>query len=865
MATIPRIILIDTHALCYRAFYAVKDLRNSKGQPTNAVFGFVNILKKILSRYQPAYVAACFDVGRHTRRTEQFAEYKAQRAAMPEDLVSQIPLIQEVVRGFNIPIFAIAGQEADDIIAVLARRFRSGEREVIIVSDDKDLHQLLSDGVRIYNSRRDALLGPEDTRERFGVTPDQMVDYLSLAGDASDNIPGVDGIGEVTARKLITQYGSLDNVLAHTGELAGKLKDKMLAGKDSALLSRELATLAVDIDVVGELADIKWPGIDADRLKQLFAELEFRVQLDGLPRPGMVGASVVPSAAPVKMIKARLVVETFPFMASGDAAAVCKEALATGRLAFLLADNGEVAAAAGASFFQCHIGGLAGISAVLAAPEVLKVLYDAKSVRKSLAEAGVVIDGNIFDLLLAGYLINDGLSAYNIEALAWRHLELAIEADSGDYLARKAQALLGLYDPVMGTLKERGLLELYQDVEYSLSAVLFEMEKEGVGLDVGLLAELSQDSAARIAAMNIRLQALAGEDFNCNSPKQLGHILFDKLHLPVIKKTKTGPSTDEEVLTRLASQHELPALVLEYRQLSKLKSTYIDALPKMVSPLTGRIHCSFNQTGAETGRLSSSHPNLQNIPIRTAEGRMIRRAFIPSAGGRVLLSADYSQIELRVLAHLADEQNLKQAFNNGEDIHTYTAGLIFDVPPALVTTEMRYSAKRINFGIIYGMSAFGLAKDLGVSNKEAKGFIERYFLRYPGIQSFMEQEIEKARSLGYVETMFRRRRYLPDINSRNPMMRQFAERQAINTPVQGTAADIIKIAMVHMARAIKLGHGNGRMIITVHDELVFEVPGDEAATLGALVKETMEKAVQLSVPIGVTVKSGPNWADMKEL
>ncbi|MBF0593475.1 MAG: DNA polymerase I [Candidatus Omnitrophica bacterium] len=856
--TTSRILLIDANALCYRAFFAVKDLRNSRGQPTNAVFGFVNILKKILARYQPSYAAACFDVGRHTRRTEKFADYKAHRSAMPEDLVSQIPIIKEVVAGFRIPLFAEEGYEADDIIAVLARRLSSPEREVIIVSDDKDLHQLLTPEIRIYNSRRDALLGPDDTKERFGVMPGQMVDYLALAGDTSDNIPGVDGVGEVTAQKLISQYGSLDNVYAHVEELKGKLKEKMLLGRDAALLSRELATLDADMPLDCELADIQWPGPDTVRLKQIFTGLEFRVQLEGLSHSLVTAEPIVD---PVE--KTPVVAETFEFMAIGDAAALRKEASSSGRMALFIDDAGNVSAVAGDVFFQCHVSGLNVIGDVLAANGVMKVMYDAKSVRKEIQKSGLFIDGNVFDVLLAGYCANAGLSAYSIEALAWHFLKMHLDADSRpETLARM---LIALYNPLLTALKEQGAWELYQDIELPLSGVLFDMEKEGVSLDTALLEQLSVASGKKILDMTGRLHALAGEEFNCNSPKQLGVILFEKLKLPVIKKTKTGPSTDEEVLTRLAPLHELPALLLDYRQLAKLKSTYIDALPKMISPVTGRVHCSFNQTGAETGRLSSSHPNLQNIPIRTEEGRMIRRAFIPSGRDHVLLAADYSQIELRVLAHMADEPELKKAFLNGEDIHTYTAALIFDVAQQDVTSDMRYRAKRINFGIIYGMSAFGLAKDLSVGQKEAQGFIDRYFLRYPGILSFMEREKGQARKNGYVSTMFHRRRYLPEINSKNQAVRQFAERQAINTPVQGTAADIIKIAMIHMVREIKTRSLITRMIITVHDELVFDVPQSELNTMAQIVKTTMEKAVALSVPIDVTVKYGPNWAEMTKL
>jgi DNA polymerase-1 len=844
------VLLIDAHALCYRAFYAVKDLRNSRGQPTNAVFGFVNILKKIIARYKPGYIAACFDVGGQTKRAARFADYKIHRPSMPEDLAAQIPVIKDVLTAFNISVFGMEGYEADDLIAVLARRFSAGGQEVIIVSDDKDLHQLLGNGVRIYNSRRDCLLGPDDTLERYGVTPAQMVDYLALAGDTSDNIPGVPGIGEVTAQKLIQQYGSLENIFARSDELKGKLKEKIIDGRGSALLSRELATLDADTPLECTLQGIQWKGGDNARLKQIFSDLEFRVLLEGLPRkdeaPVQSEASLPPSEALVPV----------------DMPVLFKEALRLGRCALVLNDD-QAVVAAGNMAAQCLILNLALLGEILSSDAIVKVVYDAKAVRKFLAGYSIECKDPVFDVLLAGFLTNAGRSAYTVGALSWSFLKRSLDDGSGVF--EEAGTLRDLYAPLCASLNAGGLRGLYDNVEAPLSAVLGRMEAEGVALDVRLLEQLSLESAKKINAITVRLQAMAGEEFNCNSPKQLGVILFEKLKLPVIKKTKTGYSTDEEVLLRLADQHELPALVLEYRQLSKLKTTYIDALPKMAASDTGRIHCSFNQAGAETGRLSSSHPNLQNIPVRTEEGRMIRRAFTASARDRVLVSADYSQIELRVLAHLADEPNLRQAFLNGEDIHRYTAGLMFDVAAGDVTPEMRYSAKRINFGIIYGMSAYGLAKDLGVGQKEAQGFIERYFMRYPGIQSFMDREIAKARECGYSATMFARRRYLPDINSRNAGARQFAERQAINTPVQGTAADIIKIAMIHMSDAIHHRGFEGRMIITVHDELVFDVPRRELNDFGAMVKQVMEGAVKLSVPVEATVKYGPNWAEMAGL
>lgn len=847
-----RIILIDAHALCYRAFYAVKDLRNSKGFPTNAVFGFVNILKKLVHRYKPTHIAACFDVGRHTKRKEMFADYKATRVSMPEDLSIQIPVIKDALCSFSIPAFAIDGYEADDIIAVLTHRFADQDHEVIIVSDDKDLHQLLGKGIFIYHSRRDTLLGPDDTKERFGVSPDQMVDYLALAGDTSDNIPGVAGIGEVTAQKLIAQYGSLENLLNHADDLKGKLKDKIIAGRDSALLSRELAQLDINTPVDCLLDDIAWKGINTESLKALFHELEFRLPVD---------MELKPEAKPSKIVQP--VKETFDFMNIGDAPSLIKTAFRTGKAAFLLDQHDNILVSAGDVFFQCPVSEIDVLKDILQSPVVLKIFYDVKSARKALPAASSNFDDHIFDVLLAGFIISAGQSSYSIKALAWTLLGTPIEDDPSPLT--EVKLLLALQEPLLNTLHERGLYDLFKNIELPLSRILFEMESEGVKLDTQLLMQLSVDSDKKIAAMVTQLHSLAGEEFNCNSSKQLGHILFEKLKLPSGKKTKTGYSTDEEVLHKLADKHPLPALVLEYRQLSKLKSTYIDALPKLISPRTGKVHCSFNQTGAETGRLSSNSPNLQNIPIRTEEGRMIRKAFIPSSSHHLLLSADYSQIELRLLAHLADEPDLKKAFLNGEDIHTYTAGLIFDVAQSEVTTEMRYNAKRINFGIIYGMSAFGLAKDLGLSQKEAQGFIDRYFLRYPRIQPFMHQEIEKARALGFSETLFHRRRYLPDINSRNPAVRNFAERQAINTPLQGTAADIIKIAMIRIAESIRKHELKSSMIITVHDELVFNVPDKELNKMIPLLKDAMENAAALSIPLSVGVQFGPNWAEMKKV
>jgi len=854
--TEPRIILLDTHTLCYRAFYAIRELKNSKGQPTNAVFGFVSILRKLLKDYSPTYMAACFDVSKKTKRLEKYAEYKIQRHAMPEDLSSQIPLIKEVLSGYGIPIFEKEGYEADDMLATLAVRFQGEGREVVIVSDDKDMYQLIGDGIRIYSSRKEKIVGPEETKEKFGVGPERVVDFLALAGDASDNIPGIHGIGEVTAKNLLQEYGSLENILKNAENLKGKLKDKVREGRENALLSYELATLDKKVPVEFTIEDLRMGGPDKDRLSRLFSELEFRGFLRDL-EPEVSGS---PSMAKEGVVIGKV---------SEDVGAFLKAAEKAGVFALSL-DAGEDELFSQGLFgcvkdmvYHFSIKDSPKLKAIFESKKVRKIVYGVKDLLTRLAEEGVGLEGEVLDVLLAAYLLGAGRFAYDMETLAWQYLKKSLPEK--DRSAQVARLLFDLEEPLRLELKKNGADGLYRDVELPLSTVIFAMEREGVKVDIAFLEKLSHEGDKTIASMTKELYKIAGEEFNLNSPKQLGVILFDKLKLPVIKRTKTGYSTDEEVLNRLASKHKLPALILEYRQIAKLKSTYIDALPKMVDPKTGRIHCSFNQTGAETGRLSSNNPNLQNIPIRTEMGREIRKAFIPSRKGNVLVSADYSQIELRVLAHLADEPTLKKAFASGEDIHTYTAGLIFDVPPDKVTQEMRYSAKRINFGIIYGMSAFGLAKDLAVSHQEAQLFIDKYFLRYPGIQKFIESEIAKARERGYSETMFKRRRYLPDITSRNQAVRQFAERQAVNTPAQGSSADIIKIAMVQAARELDQDGIKARMIITVHDELVFDVPEKELKKVASLVKETMEHAVKLSVPLVVTVKSGPNWAEMDGL
>lgn len=785
----PQLFLIDAHSLCYRAYYGVKHLSNSKGQPTNAVFGFCNILRKLLADLKPDYIAVCFDVGKKTLRQEKFADYKVQRQSMPDDLVAQMGMIRELVQAYNLPIFELEGYEADDVMATLALKYAGKDVDAVIVTEDKDMGQLVNTHIMIYSAKNDKMLHAAEVKEKFGVAPGQIVDYLALAGDASDNIPGVFGIGEVTARKLLDEFESLEGIYKDLSRVkAEKLREKLSQGKSSAFMSKELATLHADVPLKVSLDQLARREPDVPRLRTLFQDLEFRRFEDEL------------SAAPV--------VEDFmpePF-----------DPVVT-------VGNG---------------------------PARVTVVYDLKSLLKE----GRAIKPPVFDVCLAGYLLTGGQNKYDAASLSWQ------------FLNKKPHAgvLAELYGPLMKALAEQGLSHLLNDVETPLVDVLVRMEADGVRLDVDVLRALSKECQGKIEELEKGLYKAAGTEFNINSPKQLSDVLFTRLQLPVIKKTKTGFSTDEEVLTRLAAQHELPAMILEYRQIAKLKSTYIDALPQMVKE-DGRIHATFNQTGAETGRLSSNNPNLQNIPIRTDFGRRIRAAFVPFDKGHVLLSADYSQIELRILAHLAGDPNLQKAFREGQDIHRHTASLMFDVPEDKIDAKMRYAAKRINFGIIYGMSAFGLAKDLDVTQREAQDFINTYFLRYPNVRTFLDGEIEKARELGYVVTMFNRRRYLPDINNRNVGLRQFAERQAINAPIQGTAADLIKKAMVNIAEALSRAQSTATMIMTVHDELVFDVvEGDEANTAG-IVRQHMEHAIDLSVPVETSVKAGKNWLDMKEL
>ncbi len=850
-----KLFLIDGHALCYRCFFAIKSLATSKGEPTNAIYGFIRIIRNILKGHQPDYMAVCFDSKEKTRRQEKFAEYKVHRPSMPDDLRSQIPVIKDIIRAFNIPVFELGGFEADDIIATITKKCVSKDLDVVIVSDDKDMYQLAGKNIKFFGSKSEAILNSEEIKSKLGFDPKHMIDFIGLAGDASDNIPGVKGIGKVNASRLINEFGDLENILEHFE----KLKNPTAKGKliieqqEEALFSKELAVLETSVPVEYGLEQLKVQAPDNGRLFAMFRDLEFRKlaeEFDSREASGNVTVCAVKGAKDAKsLVKQIQDAKEFAFTVDGDE----DGGLFSGQVIFIAVSKNDV--------YAVSKDAIASLKPVFENARILKVTYDIKEKLKSLAKQNINIEGKAFDVMLAGYLLGPSQAFYDLSNLAWSYLKSSIGEESK--AANEARVIGRLYPLLVKELKDKSLMALFDDIEMPLARVLYTIEENGVNLDLALLKKLSKDCATKIGELTATLYAMAGEEFNLNSPKQLSHILFEKLKLPVIKRTKTGFSTNESVLTILAEDHAFPSLILEYRQLAKLKSTYIDALPKLVNAQTGRLHAQFNQTGTETGRLSSSQPNLQNIPIRTELGRQIRKAIIPSKKDLIMIAADYSQIELRILAHLSGDENLIKAFKQGEDIHDFTASLIFEVDEKDVTPKMRNSAKRVNFGIIYGMSAFGLANDLKVPQHEAQEFIDRYFKRYPAVKKFMDGEIKNCEKQGFVLTLLNRRRYIPEINSQNGAMKQFARRQAINTPVQGSAADLIKLAMINIQKEIDKRNLSTKMISTVHDELVFETTkGDEAETID-LIRYQMEHAVDLNVPVTVSVKVGKNWLEMK--
>ncbi|MFA5357066.1 MAG: DNA polymerase I [Candidatus Omnitrophota bacterium] len=843
----PRLFLIDATAFCYRAFYAVRGLSTSFGQPTNAIYGFINMLNKVLKEHRPEFLAVCFDVSRDTFRTKKFAEYKIQRPPMPDELGSQIPLIKEIVASYGIAIVEREGYEADDIIATLSSKSKKKGIPVTIVSSDKDMLQLVDEDIIVFSPYKDegTFYDREKVIERFGVGPERITDIIALMGDSVDNIPGVPGIGEKTALGLIKEFGSLESLLGGIEKIKSeKIKSAVNGNIEQIKLNKELAVLDNGIGLEFEPEKLKIKDPDNRELVRLFKRLEFKKFLKEL------GAEEDERAPSIEAVE----------LEDKDLKDILKpqdELILYGdnidNLVFYAKDKVRRVKSPGANFKR-----------ILADPGIRKTGYDLKLLKVSLESSGIGFEGLYFDIMVAAYLVNPSRPGYALNDLALEYSGV-LSGPAGIGAADALSVIRELRPRLEDELGKRSLLRLFEDTEMPLVSVLARMEATGIKIDLKMLDGLSKDLEKRLIKLIEEIYEISGCQFNINSPKQLRDILFERLKLPVVKRSKTGPSTDEEVLRKLADRHELPAMLLEYRQLMKLKSTYIDALPQLVDKKTGRIHTSFNQTVTETGRLSSSNPNLQNLPVKTELGRNIRKAVVAFDKDSLLLSCDYSQVELRVLAHLSKDSNLISAFMEGKDIHRITASLIYGLNEDDISEPMRESAKRVNFGIIYGLTSYGLSRDLKIGIDEAQVFIEAYFSRYPQVKDYLEGQIHFAREEGFVSTMLGRRRYLPEINNKNQGIRQFAERQAVNTPIQGSASDLIKLAMIRIDKQIRREKMKSVMIIQVHDELVFNmVKGEEKEFIG-LVRRGMEEAIELDIPLKVDIKRGRNWSEMEEV
>ena len=884
------VYLIDGTAYVYRAYHAIRSLTNSKGMPTNAVFGFTRMLIKLIEDRQPAYVGMFFDAKGPTFRHEQYAEYKANRPPMPDDLVVQLAPIKSVTEGFRIPIFEMSGWEADDLIGTLSKKAVEKGFDVVMVTGDKDFMQLVGEHAVIWDPMKDRTIDPKTIEDDFGLTPDQIIEMMGLSGDTSDNVPGVPGIGPKMAVSLIREYGDMASLYKQVEGIAKKKqKENLIAYRDQAFLSRDLVTIRTDAPVDLDVDALSYESPDAERLSALFGEYEFRQLQQTFTKSG--GEQEKDYRC---VLSAPELAELSEKLEAAGVFALDTETTSPDPMRAKLVGFSFSVQPHQAWYVPCGHDYLGApkqltlkqvtdtLGPILENPEIRKVGQNIKYDWIVLERHGFRLEGVMFDTMLASYLINPSKRSHSLDQIAmdfFGHKTTTYEEVAGKgqnavtfnhvtlekavpYACEDADITLMAFRELEPRLKEGGLSELMQTVEMPLVPVLKKMEMEGVLVDKARLAGLSESFAGRLASLEEEIYALAGEHFNIKSSQQLGYILFDKLALPVQKKTKkkTGYSTDVDVLTTLADQHALPAKVLEHRTIAKLKSTYSDALVELIHPETGRIHTSFNQTVTATGRLSSSEPNLQNIPIRTEEGREIRRAFVPRPGWR-LLAADYSQIELRILAHYSNDPILIESFEKNEDIHTRTAAEVFQVFPSMIDAELRRQAKVINFGIIYGMSPFGLSKALGISQKMAKTYIDSYFARYSGVKRFIDETIEAARETQLCSTLLGRIRLIPEIASSNRNVRQFAERTAVNTPIQGTAADLIKLAMIRTGEAIFEKNLKTCMILSVHDEIVFEAPEDELAVVAELVRKIMENVWTLAVPLTVNVDSGLNWAE----
>ena len=923
-------ILVDGSSYLFRAFHAMPPLTNSKGQATGAIYGVINMLGKLLEQYQPEKMAVVFDAKGKTFRNDMYSEYKAHRPPMPDELRSQIEPLHELVKALGLPILVIDGVEADDVIGTLAQQATEAKHDTLISTGDKDMAQLVNEHVTLINTMNDSLSTPETVLEKFGVRPDQIIDYLALMGDTSDNIPGVPRCGAKTAVKWLQAHGTIDRLVENSSMIGGKIGESLRDNLDQLELSRQLTTIKLDCKLPINLDDIQRQPADIEKLAELFTEYEFKSWLNQLlkgqvpfsksngavhnqklsnktnetpasntetVKPAAVIETVLTDSSPYETVFTQKQLEQWlerlkqAELISIDTETTALDTKKASVVGICLAvQEGETRQACYIPLAHDYEGApeqlditmvLDTLKPILEDPTVAKCGQNLKYDWHVLQNHGIELQGIRFDTMLESYCLNSVATRHNMDDLALKYLnhrtthfdEIAgkgkkqltfnqVEVDvAAHYGAEDADITLQLHQTLWPQIQaEPTLAKVLTEIEMPLLPVLAHMERNGVLLDTEMLAIQSGELTEKLGELEKKAHLIAGEAFNLNSSKQLQVILFENLALPILKKTPKGqPSTAEPVLAELAEQgHEMPTLILEYRSMAKLKSTYTDALPKQINEKTGRVHTSYQQAVASTGRLSSTDPNLQNIPVRTAEGRRIRQAFI-AASGHKLVAADYSQIELRIMAHLSGDAGLLKAFTDGKDIHKATASEIFGVPLDEVTTDHRRSAKAVNFGLIYGMSAFGLAKQLNVSRHLAQEYINLYFSRYPGVLTYMETTKEKAKAQGFVETLMGRRLYLPDINASNGMLRQYAERTAINAPMQGTAADIIKTAMVRIEAWLKTCPYDIQMIMQVHDELVFEVAEKDMEAVKPHIKQLMESALVLSVPLIVDIGEGDNW------
>lgn len=919
-----KLFLLDAMALIYRAYFAMsRNPRiNSKGLNTSAMLGFTNTLYDILKNENPTHIGVAFDTMATTLRQESFEDYKANREKMPEDLAASIPWIKKIIKGFNIPMLSVDGYEADDVIGTLAKKAEEKGFTTYMMTPDKDFAQLVSDNIFMYKPARMGnkaeIWGVEEVQKRYGISnPKQMIDILGLWGDVSDNIPGVPGIGEKTASKLIKEFGSIENILKNTDKLKGKLKENLEKYADQAMDSKHLATIILNVPIEFQEEALRYTEPDEAYLKEIFDELEFRtfakrfftnlslqknreqqaIQGDLFNTPAIEEKD---DSSTINNIK-NVTHEYHLIKTKEEAVKLARTLEKQPSFAFDTETTGVNPATAelvGISFavkpheawyipipenYHQAEETVAIFKKALEDDNIQKIGQNIKFDMAMLKWYDIDVKGKLFDTMIAHYLLQPDMK-HSMDYLAEVFLNykpVSIETLIGkkgknqksmrdvdpetiaEYAAEDADITLQLKDVFEPKLKETGTEKLFNDIEMPLIPVLANMESEGVKLDTTALNDFSKKLEKEISAIKQEIFDMAGVEFNIGSPKQLGEVLFDKLKISSKpKKTKSGQySTGEDVLVKLQHRHPIIKFILEYRSLTKLKNTYVDALPNMVNPRDGRLHTSYNQAVAATGRLSSNNPNLQNIPIRTERGKEIRKAFIPRNKEYILLAADYSQIELRIIAHLSKDEGLMEAFRNGMDIHTATASKVYGVKPEMVSKEMRRNAKMVNFGIIYGISAFGLSERLGIPRKEAAEIINNYFKQYPGVKAYMEKSIAFAREHGYVETILGRRRYLPDINSANSIVRGYAERNAINAPIQGSSADMIKVAMINIFNEIRDRNMRSKMILQVHDELIFDTYRDEVTDLKAIVKDKMLNAIILDIPLVVDMNTGENWLE----